>query len=70
MRADLYKPIQSSFLSLEKDREIILRKLFIENPEFGDTIKRLLLIIIHSCSLTELIHSILMIYTISIVYLN
>ena len=35
---------KSSFLSCEKDQEIILRKLFIENRPHSDQLKRLLII--------------------------
>ena len=38
------KPFQSSFLSCEKDTEIILRKLFIESRPYSDDLKRLLVI--------------------------
>lgn len=37
-------PIASSFLSCEKDTEIILRKLFIESRPYSDVLKRLLVI--------------------------
>ena len=40
----LTKPITSSFLSCEKDTEIILRKLFIESRPYSDTLKRLLVV--------------------------
>ena len=36
------KPFQSSFLSCEKDTEIILRKLFVESRPYSDDLKRLL----------------------------
>jgi hypothetical protein len=37
-------PINSSFLSCEKDTEIILRKLFVESRPFSDDLKRLLIV--------------------------
>ena len=37
-------PLQSSFLSCEKDAEIILRKLFVDNRAHSKTLKRLLVI--------------------------
>ena len=37
-------PICSSFLSCEKDAEIILKKLFIESRPYSDVLKRLLVI--------------------------
>ena len=45
--AVLTKPITSSFLSCEKDTEIILRKLFIESRPYSDILKRLLVIQAH-----------------------
>ena len=43
MRKDLVLPsLQSSFLSCEKDTELILRKLFIESQPHSDILKRLL----------------------------
>ena len=42
-------PIQSSFLSVGKDAEIILRKLFIESKPYSDLLKRLLLINTKDC---------------------
>lgn len=38
------KPLASSFLSCEKDTEIILRKLFVESKPHSDTLKRLLVV--------------------------
>ena len=35
---------QSSFFSYEKNMEIIIKKLFVDNPVYGDAIKRLLII--------------------------
>lgn len=49
MKKDLIKPIQSSFLSCEKDIEIILHKLFIENPRHAEKLKRLLVINTKDC---------------------
>lgn len=50
MRKDLaMKPFQSSFLSCEKDAEIILRKLFIESRPYSDELKRLLVINTKDC---------------------
>ena len=43
------KPFQSSFLSCEKDTEIILRKLFIESRPYSDDLKRLLIINTKNC---------------------
>lgn len=43
------KPFQSSFLSCEKDAEIILRKLFIESRPYSDDLKRLLVINTKDC---------------------
>lgn len=46
MKRDLLltKPITSSFLSCEKDTELILRKLFIESRPYSDILKRLLVV--------------------------
>jgi hypothetical protein len=38
------KPITSSFLSCEKDTELILRKLFIESRPYSNVLKKLLVI--------------------------
>ena len=51
------KPFQSSFLSCEKDTEIILRKLFIESRPYSDDLKRLLIINTKDC-LNDKINSI------------
>ena len=40
----LTQPIRSSFLSCEKDAEIILRKLFVESRPYSDVLKRLLVV--------------------------
>lgn len=46
MKRDLIltQPITSSFLSCEKDTEIILRKLFVESRPYSDVLKRLLVV--------------------------
>ena len=51
MRRDLVKigGIDSSFLSCEKDTEIILRRLFIDSRPYSDYLKRLLLINTPDC---------------------
>lgn len=50
MRKDLVKPnIRSSFLSCEKDTEIILRRLFIESRPYSDVLKRLLVVNTKDC---------------------
>jgi hypothetical protein len=41
--------LNSSFLSYEKDIEIILRKLFVENKPYSDELKRLLVINTKDC---------------------
>ena len=40
----LTQPISSSFLSCEKDAELILHKLFIESRPYSDTLKKLLIV--------------------------
>ena len=40
----LMKPITSSFLSCEKDTELILKKLFVESKPYSDVLKKLLVI--------------------------
>lgn len=47
------EPIQSSFLSCEKDTETILRKLFIESQPYSDILKRLLVINMPDCLTNE-----------------
>lgn len=42
-------PIQSSFLSCEKDTEIILNKLFAESGQYSNWLKRLLIINTKDC---------------------
>lgn len=50
MRKDLVKPrLDSSFLSCEKDTEIILKKLFIECRPHSDILKKLLVINTKDC---------------------
>lgn len=51
MRRDsaLAKPIKSSFLSVEKDAETILKKLFISSQPYSDLLKRLLIINTKDC---------------------
>lgn len=41
--------LQSSFLSCEKDSELILRKLFVDSRPYSDELKRLLLINTRDC---------------------
>ena len=47
------EPIQSSFLSCEKDTETILRKLFIESQPYSYILKRLLVINMPDCLTNE-----------------
>ena len=49
MHKDLVSEPQSSFLSCEKDTELIWRKLFVENKTVGDMLKRLLVIETEDC---------------------
>ncbi len=50
MRRDVVKPtIKSSFLSCEKDTETILKRLFIESGQFGNDLKKLLVINTKDC---------------------
>ena len=49
MRKDLTKRIDSSFLSCEKDLQLILKKLFLEYPEHAEALKRLLIIGTKDC---------------------
>ena len=46
---NLTKPIESSFFSCEKDTELILEKLFIQNRQKGNELKRLLVINTPDC---------------------
>lgn len=43
------QPISSSFLSCEKDTELILKKLFIESRPYSDVLKRLLVVQAPDC---------------------
>lgn len=43
------KPLQSSFLSCEKDMETIVRKLFVESQPYSETLKKLLVINTKDC---------------------
>lgn len=45
----LTQPITSSFLSCEKDTELILRKLFIESRPYSDQLKKLLVVQAPDC---------------------
>ena len=47
------EPIQSSFLSCEKDTETILRRLFIESQPYSNVLKRLLVINMPDCLTNE-----------------
>ena len=51
MKRDLIltKPITSSFLSCEKDTELILRKLFVTSKPYSDVLKSLLVIQAPDC---------------------
>ena len=49
MKKDLIKPINSSFLSCEKDVAIILDKLFTEDKVHANELKRLLVINTKDC---------------------
>lgn len=41
---DIAKNYKSSFLSYEKNMELIIKKLFVDNPSYGNELKRLLVI--------------------------
>ena len=50
MRRDTFaQPLESSFLSCERDTETILRKLFIDSRQHSKTLKRLLVITNEDC---------------------
>lgn len=49
MHKNLIKEPQSSFLSCEKDMEIILRKLFVDSKPHSDVLKKLLTIPMKDC---------------------
>lgn len=46
---ELAVDFKSSFLSCEKDQELIWKKLFVENRPYSDLLKRLLVINTHDC---------------------
>jgi hypothetical protein len=48
-QASLAKDFKSSFLSAEKDQQLIWRKLFVENRPYSDYLKRLLVINTEDC---------------------
>ena len=48
-QASLAKDFKSSFLSMEKDQQLIWRKLFVENRPYSDYLKRLLVINTEDC---------------------
>lgn len=48
-QAGLAKDFKSSFLSAEKDQQLIWRKLFVENRPYSDYLKRLLVINTPDC---------------------
>ena len=49
MVKDLIKPLESSFLSCEKDFETILNRLFIEDKKFARELKKLLVVNTKDC---------------------
>ena len=49
MQRNGLEPIQSSFLSCEKDVEIILNRLFVESGKYSNWLKRLLIINTPDC---------------------
>ena len=49
MVQDLTKPIKSSFLSCEKDLELIIEELFVKNKRYARTLKKLLIINTKDC---------------------
>ena len=49
MVTHLDKPIKSSFLSCEKDLEIIIEELFVKNKQYARTLKKLLIINTKDC---------------------
>lgn len=59
MHKNLIKEPQSSFLSCEKDMEIILRKLFVDSKPHSDVLKKLLTIPMKDCLTKEGQHAIL-----------
>ena len=48
-QASLAKDFKSSFLSAEKDQQLIWKKLFVENRPYSDYLKRLLVINTNDC---------------------
>ena len=44
MIVDLTKPLKSSFLSVERDFQLIIEKLFADHPQHAKMLKRLLVI--------------------------
>ena len=48
-RDGILPPLNSSFLSCERDTETILRKLFVESKQHSQTLKRLLIISNNDC---------------------
>ena len=49
MVKDLIKPLESSFLSCEKDFETILNRLFIKDKKFARELKKLLVVNTKDC---------------------
>ena len=49
MHKNLNKSLDSSFLSCEKDAEIIIRKLLVDNPQYARSLKKLLIINTKDC---------------------
>ena len=49
MVTHLDKPIKSSFLSCEKDLELIIEELFVKNKRYARTLKKLLIINTKDC---------------------
>ena len=49
MKKDLVNKLQSSFFSYEKNIELILKKLFVDNRKYADTLKKLLVINARDC---------------------
>lgn len=47
--SSLKNDFKNSFLSCERDQELIWRKLFVENRQYGDKIKRLLILNTPDC---------------------
>lgn len=49
MKVNLNAPLKSSFLSCEKDAELIIRRLFVDHPQHANVLKRLLVINAKDC---------------------